>query len=244
MNKRALPAGVTLGLHALAVAGLYLGFQPEAPQAAAPRVLHTTLVSLPKAPPPPLAQPAPPPPAPAPPAVEPPAPTPQPEQAQLAKRRVEQRQREEQQRRQREEQKRETEHQLALQQERQLREQESQARAERQHQADAASAAKAAAEALAAQDYQPLQKKAPAYPDSALDRRLEGDCTVEYTVTPSGAVSAPRVVAGHCAHSVFEGPSLRAAAQFRYQPRLVDGRAVAVANVRNTFHYRIREANR
>lgn len=240
MKHRVLPVGVTLGLHALAVAGLYLGFQPEAPRAAAPKVMHSALVSLPRPAPQPVAAP-PAPPMPEPPAVEPPKPQPQAEPAQLAKRRAEQLQREREQQRRRDEQQREAERQLALQQERQLREQESQARAERERQA---AAAKAAAEALAAQDYQPLLKKAPAYPDSALDRRLEGDCTVEYTVTPSGTVSAPRVVPGRCAHSVFEGPSLRAAAQFRYQPRLVDGRAVAVANVRNTFHYRIREANR
>jgi protein TonB len=32
---------------------------------------------------------------------------------------------------------------------------------------------------------------------------------------------------------------LAAAQSFRYQPRVIDGRAVAVANVKNTFTYRI-----
>ncbi|MQT28831.1 TonB family protein, partial [Pseudomonas helleri] len=85
--------------------------------------------------------------------------------------------------------------------------------------------------------YLPISKVAPDYPQRALDKGIQGDCTVEYSVTPQGKVDNPKVV-GNC-HPAFIRPSLVAAATFRYQPRMVDGQAVTVAGVRNTFHYKI-----
>lgn len=109
-----------------------------------------------------------------------------------------------------------------------------QAEAERQ----AAAAARARAEAEAAsRQYLPIAKQAPDYPQRALDRRIEGECTVVYTVDAQGRVADPQIV-GNC-HPLFIKPSLAAAKRFRYQPRVVDGQAVAVANVKNTFTYRI-----
>ncbi len=248
ITRRALPAAISVGLHALALAGLYIGFHPSAPASPAPKVMRTALVSLPSpapiAPaPPPVVQPPEPVPPP-PPQVEAPRPTPQPDVAQLARRKAEQREREERQREvRRQEQQRIAEQQRQEQEQRSRQQAEKRARAEHDRQLAAQQAAAAEA-ARAAQNYQPLVKKAPTYPDSALDRRLEGDCTVEYTVAPNGSVRDPRVVPGACSHSVFERPSLQAATRFRYQPRVIDGQAVAVANVRNTFHYRIQETSR
>ena len=76
------------------------------------------------------------------------------------------------------------------------------------------------------------------YPQRALDKNLEGDCSVEYTVNPQGKVENPKVLDG--CHPLFIRPSLAAANTFRYQPRIIDGQAVAVPAVRNTFHYRIK----
>ncbi|KAF1068841.1 MAG: hypothetical protein GAK45_01251 [Pseudomonas citronellolis] len=234
----------TFGVHALVLAGLYLGFQPQPPAAPQSPVLRTALVSLPSPPSvAPVAAPAEPV-APPPPAAVTPPPKPAPDNARLARQRLEQ-QRQREQEHQRQQQQRE----LAEQQERQQHEQQQQARAEAQRQASERAAAQAAAaqaarEALAAANYQPLVKKAPAYPEDALDRRLEGDCTVEYDVTPNGGVAAPHIVPGQCSHRLFERPSLQAAARFRYQPRVIEGQAVSVANVRNTFHYRLQEARR
>ena len=60
---------------------------------------------------------------------------------------------------------------------------------------------------------------------------------MRYRVNASGRVEEPQVV-GDC-HPLFVRPSLSAARTFRYQPRLIDGHAVPVEDVRNTFHYRI-----
>ena len=103
--------------------------------------------------------------------------------------------------------------------------------------ADNARRAQQAAAASDVRQYLPISKQAPDYPQRALDKGIEGDCTVEYSVTPQGKVDNPKVV-GNC-HPAFIRPSLVAAATFRYQPRLIDGQAVTVPGVRNTFHYKI-----
>jgi protein TonB len=99
-------------------------------------------------------------------------------------------------------------------------------------------AAPAAAPAFDSRQYQPLSKEAPDYPERALDKNIEGDCSVEYTVNTQGRVENPKVLDG--CHPLFMRPSLAAANTFRYQPRVVDGKAVPVPAVRNTFHYRIK----
>ncbi len=85
--------------------------------------------------------------------------------------------------------------------------------------------------------YKPIEKQAPDYPRGALRKGLEGDCTVRYTVNTHGQVESPEVL-NDC-HPLFKRPSLAAAKTFRYTPRMVNGKAVAVPNVRNTFEYRI-----
>lgn len=239
-----LAAGVAVGLHALVLALLLSHWQAETPAAPQVRTLTTRLVVLaPPAPPqpelvvPPTALPEPEPVKP----VEAPRPDPRIaqqklEQAALARKRVEEQrerqrlehERTEQQRMERERREAET---LARQQEQQrLAEQQAQAQAaERARQAEAAAAA--------SRQYLPIAKEAPDYPERALDKGVEGDCTVSYRVNPQGRVENPQVV-GDC-HPLFVRPSLVAAKTFRYQPRVVDGRAVAVDGVKNTFHYRI-----
>lgn len=85
--------------------------------------------------------------------------------------------------------------------------------------------------------YKPIEKQVPDYPRGALRNGLEGDCTVRYTVNTQGQVESPEVL-NDC-HPLFKRPSLAAAKTFRYTPRLVNGKAVAVPDVRNTFEYRI-----
>lgn len=235
-------AGTAVGLHALVLGLLLSHWQADTPPAAQVRTLTTRLVTL--APPAP-AQPE---------AVLPPAVIPEPEpakpveapradprveqrkleQAALARKRVEQqrdRQRLEHERaeRQRIEHERREAEELARQQAQLARARAAAEAAERARQAEAAAAA--------SRQYLPISKDAPDYPERALDKGIEGDCTVSYRVNPQGRVEDPQVV-GDC-HPLFIRPSLNAAKGFRYQPRLVDGRAVSVEGVRNTFHYRI-----
>lgn len=235
--RNAGAAVVAVGLHAL-VLGLLLFHWPDTtPEPPQVRTLTTRLISLappaPPVPPQPEVVVPPAPPVPLEPVKPVEAPKPDPrlqqklEQAALARKRVEEQKRAEQRQEQQriEQQRREAEAQA---QQQRLAEQQAQA-AERARQAEAAAAA--------SRQYLPIAKEAPDYPDRALDKGIQGDCTVSYRVNPQGRVENPQVV-GDC-HPLFIRPSLSAAKSFRYQPRIVDGQAVAVEGVKNTFHYRI-----
>ena len=231
--RNGLAAGLAVALHVLVLALLVHTWSVQMPAPAPQAVLRTQLVMLPPAPPAPAAEPLPavvepaPPaptvatpvlPAPVKPTVDPQIQARKLEQATLARKRVEeQRTREAEQQR------------LAQQQADQAQ------RAEQARQAAERARQQAAADS---RQYLPLSKEAPDYPQRAMDKNIEGDCSVEYTVNPQGKVENPRVLDG--CHPLFMRPSLAAANTFRYQPRLVDGRAVAVPAVRNTFHYRIK----
>ncbi|PXX61410.1 outer membrane transport energization protein TonB (TC 2.C.1.1.1) [Pseudomonas sp. LAMO17WK12:I10] len=253
-RPHALAAALAVALHAGVLALLVAGWSVEPPAAEQPAVLRTQLVMLPptaQAPEPapamvePVSAPAPPEPVlaapvePVKPAVDPQLQARKLEQAALARKRVEDKKREqlaEQQRERQENQQRsrEAEQQRLAQEQAQQQQRAEQARlaAERARQ-------QAAAQAVAdSRQYLPLSKEAPDYPQRALDKHIEGDCTVEYSVNPQGKVENPKVLDG--CHPLFIRPSLAAANTFRYQPRIVDGQAVAVPAVRNTFHYRIK----
>jgi protein TonB len=89
-------------------------------------------------------------------------------------------------------------------------------------------------------EYLPIVKVAPIYPRRAQTRGITGYCTVEYTVTTSGAIRDP--VAVDCQPSgVFERASLKAALKFKYKPRVVDGEAIEVAGVQNRFTYELEQ---
>jgi len=82
-----------------------------------------------------------------------------------------------------------------------------------------------------------IAKDAPDYRQRALSCEIEGDRTVAYRVNAQGRVEDPQVV-GEC-HPLFVKPALAAAKSFRYQPKVMNGQAVAVAKVKNTFTYKI-----
>lgn len=244
------PAAATLVLHG-AIISLLLGSwqSPSAPIAASEKVLKTQLVTISVAPapepipaplPPPVIDTPPPPPAPAPaPVVErPPEPIkPQIDHAAIARQRAAEAE-------QREQVRAEEQRQLAEQQRQKL---EQEQRAQQQHAALAAAhaaqeaEARRSAEAASLSQYQPISKKPPAYPKRALDQRKEGDCTVEYTVTVQGKVHNPVVVEGACDDPVFARPALSSAKSFRYKPRMINGVAVEVPGVRNTFRFRLEQ---
>ncbi|MCF5053782.1 TonB family protein [Pseudomonas syringae] len=235
--RNSLAASLAVALHVGVLAVLMLGWSAEKPPVDAPRVMHTQLVMMRPAPEPapvpepvavappePVVVPAP---VPAKPTIDPQIQAQKLEKAALARKRVEDKKIEQQQQR------------LATEQRNRELEQQrlDQARlaAEKPR---VATPAPAPAPAFDSRQYQPLSKQAPDYPERALDKNIEGDCSVEYTVNPQGRVENPKVLDG--CHPLFIRPSLAAANTFRYQPRIVDGQAVAVPAVRNTFHYRIK----
>ncbi|WP_417781426.1 TonB family protein [Stutzerimonas xanthomarina] len=256
-------AAVTLALHA-GVFGLLLhGWTPELSAPSQTQVLKTQLISLPT--PKPAAEAViEPEPTPVPeplvetvieePQVDPQIEQQRLEQAELAYKRAEQerlaeevRIKEQQRAKQQRKEQLERERQERIEVERQQREaqrREQLAREEQQRQQAARAEAAAAAErarqqaaAAASRQYLPIAKDAPDYPSRALDKGIEGTCTVSYSVNPQGRIENPKAL-DDC-HPLFIRASITAAKSFRYQPRIVDGRAVTVPEVKNTFHYRI-----
>ncbi len=85
-------------------------------------------------------------------------------------------------------------------------------------------------------EYLPIVKVAPAYPIKAAAMSIEGECVVEFTVTTTGATKDVTIVPDRCP-KVFARASVAAAKKFKYKPRVVDGEAIEVPNVRNKFDY-------
>jgi bla regulator protein BlaR1 len=84
-------------------------------------------------------------------------------------------------------------------------------------------------------DWLPIVKVAPVYPQRAAEIGLEGYVIVEYTVSESGSVVDPVVV--ESSSSLFEEAALSSVGKYKYQPRVVDGRPVAVPHVRTKISF-------
>lgn len=87
-------------------------------------------------------------------------------------------------------------------------------------------------------EYLPIVKVAPIYPRRAQSRGVTGYCTVKYTVTKTGQTRD--IVAVDCSPpGYFEKASEKAAAKFKYKPRVVDGEPIEVPNIHNKFTYEL-----
>lgn len=78
-------------------------------------------------------------------------------------------------------------------------------------------------------DYLPIVKVAPIYPRRAQERGLSGYVIVEFTVTRLGTVVDVKVI--ETTNSVFNRAAVKAAAKFKYKPKVVDGEPIDVAGV-------------
>ncbi|MDA8660420.1 energy transducer TonB [Luminiphilus sp.] len=89
-------------------------------------------------------------------------------------------------------------------------------------------------------EYLPIVKVAPIYPRRAQTRGISGYCIVEYTVTKTGSIRDPQAI--DCQPSgIFDRASVKAAAKFKYKPRVVDGEPIEVAGVQNKFTYELEQ---
>jgi protein TonB len=105
-------------------------------------------------------------------------------------------------------------------------------------------------------EYLPIVKVQPQYPRRALSRGLAGYVIVEFTVTAQGTVKNPFVVE-NCGHipsarspaecldkpnSVFDSAALKAAAKFKYKPKVIDGNPVETGGVQNKIVFELAES--
>jgi protein TonB len=86
-------------------------------------------------------------------------------------------------------------------------------------------------------DAQPLVRIEPQYPMRAQERGIEGNCVMQFDVTPDGQPTNITVVS--CSSSLFQSTSIRAVERWRYEPRIEGGNAVWRRGVRTTLDYRM-----
>ncbi|MBT8147377.1 MAG: energy transducer TonB [Gammaproteobacteria bacterium] len=88
----------------------------------------------------------------------------------------------------------------------------------------------------------PLVNVTPQYPTRAASRGIQGWCQVSFTVDGDGNVLEDTIVVVDAEPpNIFNRSSVRAAARFKFQPRVQDGVGVAVPNVQYVFRYVLEE---
>jgi len=91
-------------------------------------------------------------------------------------------------------------------------------------------------------DYLPLVAIAPQYPTRAAQRGIQGWCLVSFTVDGLGNVVEESIVVVDAEPAnIFDRSSERAAARFKFQPRVVDGQGVEVPGVQYLFRYELED---
>ena len=91
-------------------------------------------------------------------------------------------------------------------------------------------------------DFLPLVAIAPQYPTRAAQRGIQGWCLVAFTVDALGNVVEESIqIMDAEPASIFDRSSRRAAARFKFQPRVVDGQGVAVDGVQYLFRYQLED---
>ena len=80
-------------------------------------------------------------------------------------------------------------------------------------------------------DVVPLVRVDPEYPPRAKQRGIEGYVDLEFTIGPAGTVQEARVI-GARPPAVFDRAALRAVRRWRYNPKVVNGKAVVQPGIR------------
>jgi protein TonB len=86
-------------------------------------------------------------------------------------------------------------------------------------------------------DAQPLVRIEPQYPPRAAERGVEGNCTVQFDVTPDGQPTNISIVS--CTSTLFQAATIRAVERWRYEPRIEGGNAVWRRGVQTRLDYQL-----
>lgn len=89
-------------------------------------------------------------------------------------------------------------------------------------------------------EYLPIMKVSPIYPRRALARGIEGHVKLEFVVTETGNVRDPVVIEAQ-PPGIFDRSAIQAALKFKYKPKMVDGKPVAVSGVQNIIRFELEE---
>jgi protein TonB len=87
-------------------------------------------------------------------------------------------------------------------------------------------------------DAVPMVRVPPQYPERAMQRGIEGRVLVEFTISKSGSVKDPRVIAYEPSR-IFNKAALKAVSQWKYNPKIEDGKAVEQKGIRIAIPFRL-----
>lgn len=89
-------------------------------------------------------------------------------------------------------------------------------------------------------DVIPLVRIAPEYPPRALRRGIEGWVQVQFTITPTGAVTDAKVIAAD-PPNLFDEAAIRSILRWRYNPKIEGGVAVERVGVQTVIRFVLEE---
>ncbi len=84
----------------------------------------------------------------------------------------------------------------------------------------------------------PLVRIQPHYPEAAMRRQIEGRVLVSFRISASGSVENARVIAAEPS-DIFNAAALKAVAEWRYEPRIVNGVPVEQKDIRISMPFRL-----
>jgi protein TonB len=87
-------------------------------------------------------------------------------------------------------------------------------------------------------DVVPVVRVNPQYPIRAAERGIEGWVEVVFTITPSGTVKDPQVIASHPGR-IFNREALRAIRKWKYNPKIEDGKPVERKGVKVRLRFEL-----
>jgi len=87
-------------------------------------------------------------------------------------------------------------------------------------------------------DAQPLVRIPPRYPERALSRGVEGWVLVQFNVTPEGEVVNAEIIDGE-PPGMFDRAAIRAVENWKYQPKIVDGKPAPRFGVQTVFTFKL-----
>ena len=91
-------------------------------------------------------------------------------------------------------------------------------------------------------DYLPLVRVQPQYPRRAAERGIEGYAIVELTVAADGSVPKDSIIVIEAEpKGYFEREAIKAAAKFKYKPKVVNGKGQEVTGVRYRFSFNLQD---
>lgn len=85
-------------------------------------------------------------------------------------------------------------------------------------------------------DAQPLVRIPPMYPPRMAEQGKEGSCDADFDVSPEGKPYNVRV---SCTNSGFASSAKRSVEKWKYNPKIVDGKAVSRVNVHTVITFKL-----